>query len=159
MIFEADKKYELTKKNKNIPVFLAIMRWQKYTFTSWYVDFIFYRYLINNFLHKFVWTILEQCYFNKLYLLIMFTTGRIIFTVAFVLVFVGAIIYSYRKDLKVSRQHYKGSIWILLFILLIFSTLFLIVKFRHWKKSVTLQSYQYCTTKNEKFTINFFSDV
>jgi hypothetical protein len=61
----------------------------------------------------------------------MFTTGRIIFTIAFLLIFSVVIAYSYRKDIKVNKQHFSGSFWILLSIVLIFSALFLIVKLRH----------------------------
>ena len=61
----------------------------------------------------------------------MFTTGRIIFTIAFLLIFSALIAYSDRKDIKVNKQHFKGSFWILLTIVLIFSALFLIVKLRH----------------------------
>lgn len=61
----------------------------------------------------------------------MFTTGRIIFTITFIAVFILVIIYSYRKDFAVNRIHFKGNIWILVFIILIFSALFLVVKLRH----------------------------
>ena len=43
----------------------------------------------------------------------MFTPGRIIFISLFVLAFVIAIIWSYRKDKKLHKKQYKGSIWIL----------------------------------------------
>lgn len=61
----------------------------------------------------------------------MFTTGRLIFTISFLIVFIVVIAYSYRKDLKVNRMHFKGNVWILVTIVLIFSTLFLLVKFRN----------------------------
>jgi hypothetical membrane protein len=61
----------------------------------------------------------------------MFTPGRIVFTIAFMLIFSAVIVYSYRKDIKVNKQHFGGSFWILLTIVLIFSALFLIVKLRH----------------------------
>ena len=54
----------------------------------------------------------------------MFSTGQLIFAGLFFIVFVGAIIFSYRKDLKLHRKYYKGTIYILLgfiaFILLLF---------------------------------------
>ncbi|WP_324721826.1 hypothetical protein [Salinimicrobium sp. HB62] len=54
----------------------------------------------------------------------MFSTGQIIFGVLFFIVFAGIIFFSYRKDLKLHRKYYKGTIYILLgfiaFILLLF---------------------------------------
>ncbi|MEP2934892.1 MAG: hypothetical protein ABJM06_04190 [Gilvibacter sp.] len=43
----------------------------------------------------------------------MFTTGRWIFIGFFVALFVAAMIWSYRKDLKLHKKQYKGSIWVL----------------------------------------------
>lgn len=54
----------------------------------------------------------------------MFSTGQLIFAGLFFIVFVGVIIFSYRKDLKLHRKYYKGTLYILLgfiaFILLLF---------------------------------------
>jgi uncharacterized membrane protein len=54
----------------------------------------------------------------------MFSTGQTIFVIFFVLVFTGLLILSYRKDKKLHKKYYKGSIWILLgfiaFIILLF---------------------------------------
>lgn len=54
----------------------------------------------------------------------MFTTGQWIFAGLFFIAFVAIIIYSYRKDLKLHRKYYKGTLYILitfiLFILLLF---------------------------------------
>ncbi len=44
----------------------------------------------------------------------MFSTGQLIFTFLFVIAFVIYLIISYRKDSKLHKKHYKGSIWILL---------------------------------------------
>ena len=44
----------------------------------------------------------------------MFSTGQLIFTFLFVIVFVTYLIISYRKDNKLHKKHYKGSLWILL---------------------------------------------
>jgi amino acid permease len=44
----------------------------------------------------------------------MFTTGQLIFAICFVIVFVLVMIFSYRRDKKLHRKHYKGSIWILI---------------------------------------------
>lgn len=43
----------------------------------------------------------------------MFTTGRWIFIAFFVALFVSAMIWAYRKDLKLHKKQYKGAIWIL----------------------------------------------
>jgi hypothetical protein len=54
----------------------------------------------------------------------MFSTGQIIFGVLFFIVFAAVIFFSYRKDLKLHRKYYKGSLYILVgfivFILLMF---------------------------------------
>ncbi|WP_344930638.1 hypothetical protein [Aquimarina addita] len=54
----------------------------------------------------------------------MFSTGQLIFAVFFVIAFIILMIFSYRKDLKLHRKYYKGSIFILvgfiIFILLLF---------------------------------------
>ena len=38
-----------------------------------------------------------------------FSTGRIIFIIFFVIAFVALMIYSYRKDLKNHKIHYKNA--------------------------------------------------
>lgn len=60
----------------------------------------------------------------------MFTTGRIIFTVAFAVVFIIAMILSYKKDKTVNSVHYPNVSKIVLGILLILLLLYLIVKAR-----------------------------
>ena len=54
----------------------------------------------------------------------MFSTGQLIFAGLFFVAFVVIIIFSYRKDLKLHRKYYKGTLYILLgfiaFILLLF---------------------------------------
>ncbi|WP_299395628.1 hypothetical protein [uncultured Gelidibacter sp.] len=44
----------------------------------------------------------------------MFTNGQLIFGGLFAFVFAIVLVYTYRKDLKLHRKHYKGSLWILL---------------------------------------------
>ncbi|MFP4846596.1 hypothetical protein [Winogradskyella sp. PE311] len=44
----------------------------------------------------------------------MFTTGQLIFGLLFFIAFVIAIAYQYRKDLKIHKAYYKGTIWILI---------------------------------------------
>lgn len=54
----------------------------------------------------------------------MFTTGRIVFISFFVLAFVVAIAWSYRKDKTIHLKQYKGAKWILLgFILFLLALL------------------------------------
>ncbi len=44
----------------------------------------------------------------------MFSKGQIIFGVLFAIAFAIIIGYTYRKDLKLHKRFYAGSIWILL---------------------------------------------
>lgn len=44
----------------------------------------------------------------------MFSNGQWIFGILFALVFVMVLIYTYRKDLKLHKNYYKGSLWVLL---------------------------------------------
>lgn len=44
----------------------------------------------------------------------MFSTGQLIFAICFAVVFIAALIYTYRKDLKLHKFYYKGTIWVLL---------------------------------------------
>jgi hypothetical protein len=59
----------------------------------------------------------------------MFTKGQWIFGILFAIVFIAVLIYTYRKDFKLHKRYYKGSIWILLafisFILFIVAIKFL----------------------------------
>jgi len=54
----------------------------------------------------------------------MFTTGQLIFAGIFFVVFIAVIAYSYRKDIKLHRKYYKGTIYIfiafILFMILLF---------------------------------------
>lgn len=60
----------------------------------------------------------------------MFTTGRIAFALIFFVAFVLIMVYAYRKDLKINRSQFPETWKILVGILLIFSILFFIVKFK-----------------------------
>ncbi|UKM63533.1 hypothetical protein GSB9_00076 [Flavobacteriaceae bacterium GSB9] len=44
----------------------------------------------------------------------MFSKGQIIFGVLFFIVFAVIIAYTYRKDLKLHKKFYSGSVWILI---------------------------------------------
>ncbi|RKE90832.1 hypothetical protein [Ichthyenterobacterium magnum] len=44
----------------------------------------------------------------------MFTKGQLIFGILFAIAFIVIMIYTYRKDLKLHRKYYKGSIWVLI---------------------------------------------
>jgi hypothetical protein len=43
----------------------------------------------------------------------MFTKGQWIFGILFFIVFAAIIAYTYRRDLKLHKRYYKGSIWVL----------------------------------------------
>lgn len=58
----------------------------------------------------------------------MFTQGQLIFAGCFIVVFVAAMIYVYRKDLALHKKYYKGSYWILIAFLAFIGLLF-VVKF------------------------------
>jgi len=60
----------------------------------------------------------------------MFTSGRILFTVIFIVVFTGVLIWSYRKDLKNIRTHYRRNYLVLVGLLTFIALLYLIVKLR-----------------------------
>ena len=55
----------------------------------------------------------------------MFSSGQLIFAACFVIAFIALMIYSYRKDIKLHRKYYKGSLYILIgfiiFIILLFA--------------------------------------
>jgi 4-hydroxybenzoate polyprenyltransferase len=44
----------------------------------------------------------------------MFSTGQWIFGILFFIAFVIAISYQYRKDLKIHKAHYRGTVWVLI---------------------------------------------
>jgi len=58
----------------------------------------------------------------------MFTQGQIIFGILFAIVFIIIMIYAYRKDLKLHKKYYKGTIWVLL-AFIAFLALLLFIKF------------------------------
>ncbi|MPT33953.1 MAG: hypothetical protein E2604_02395 [Flavobacterium sp.] len=59
----------------------------------------------------------------------MFTSGQLYFALFFIIVFVTAMIYVYRKDLSLHKLHYKGSLWILLAFFAFLVILFIIKLF------------------------------
>lgn len=44
----------------------------------------------------------------------MFSQGQITFGILFAIAFIIVMIFAYRKDLKLHRKYYKGSIWVLI---------------------------------------------
>jgi hypothetical protein len=56
----------------------------------------------------------------------MFTTGQLAFAAFFIVIFVAAMIYVYRKDAKLHKKHYKGSYWILIGFIAFILALFVI---------------------------------
>lgn len=61
----------------------------------------------------------------------MLSSGKLIFAAIFAAVFIGAMIWSYKKDSISTKIHFKGAYRTILFILLLFLALFLFVKLRH----------------------------
>ena len=61
----------------------------------------------------------------------MFSKGQWIFGILFAIAFIAVLTYTYRKDLKLHRKYYKGSVWILIafvaFILMIVAIKFLFI--------------------------------
>lgn len=56
----------------------------------------------------------------------MFSTGQWIFAGIVLAIFIAVIIYSYRKDLKLHRKYYKGTIYVLIGFLLFIALLFVL---------------------------------
>ncbi len=59
----------------------------------------------------------------------MFSRGQALFAVFFFITFLAIIIFSYRKDIKNHKVHYKGSLKILLIFIMSLLGLFLIKYF------------------------------
>lgn len=56
----------------------------------------------------------------------MFSLGQLQFAALFAITFIIVIFFSYKKDLKLHKQYYKGSLWILVGFLLFIGLLFVI---------------------------------
>ncbi len=56
----------------------------------------------------------------------MFTTGQWAFAAFFVVIFIAAMIYVYRRDLKLHKKYYKGTYKVLLVFLAFIALLFFI---------------------------------
>lgn len=57
----------------------------------------------------------------------MFTPGRTVFALVFIMVFAVALAIAYRKDLAYLRANYKG-VWLVLVMILLFLVAFVWVK-------------------------------
>ena len=44
----------------------------------------------------------------------MFTNGQWTFGILFAIAFIVIIFFAYRRDLKLHRRYYKGSVWVLI---------------------------------------------
>lgn len=44
----------------------------------------------------------------------MFSNGQLIFGLLFFIAFAVIIGYQYRKDLRLYKKHYKGTVWVLI---------------------------------------------
>lgn len=56
----------------------------------------------------------------------MFSEGQLLFAILFFIAFVAVMIFSYRKDIKLHKQYYKGSLWILIAFFIFIGLLFVI---------------------------------
>jgi len=59
----------------------------------------------------------------------MFSQGQLAFAGIFIVAFVIAMIFTYKKDLKLHRVFYKGSLWVLAGFLIFIGLLFIIKVF------------------------------
>lgn len=59
----------------------------------------------------------------------MFSSGQLIFAAFFIIVFTVVMIYTYRKDLKLHKRYYSGSLRILAVFILFIITIVVIKKF------------------------------
>ncbi|MBL7930517.1 MAG: hypothetical protein JNL60_01360 [Bacteroidia bacterium] len=60
----------------------------------------------------------------------MFSTGRIVFVCVFVLAFIAMLVWSYSKEKKLNKLHFKNSYKVVVAILLFLVLQFIIVKIR-----------------------------
>ena len=62
----------------------------------------------------------------------MFSQGQITFGILFAIAFIAILIYAYRKDIKLHRSYFRGSVWVLIgfisFILMIVAIKFFFAK-------------------------------
>ncbi|MBL4710322.1 MAG: hypothetical protein JKY48_17970 [Flavobacteriales bacterium] len=59
----------------------------------------------------------------------MFTTGRLVFVFFFLALFIGGLVWAYRKDIQKSPWYFKGSYKIILSLVSIYLLYFVIVRF------------------------------
>jgi hypothetical protein len=61
-----------------------------------------------------------------------FSQGQIIFSICFAVTFILGLIWAYRKDKVVDQKYFKGvAPKLILTIILVYSTIFLIIKLLH----------------------------
>lgn len=56
----------------------------------------------------------------------MFSKGQLVFAIIFIVLFVGGMIYAYRKDIAKNKAYFKGTYKILLVFLVIYLAYFLL---------------------------------
>ncbi len=56
----------------------------------------------------------------------MFSTGQLLFAASFVIAFIILMVISYRKDIRLHRKYYKGSIFILIGFIVFIALLFVL---------------------------------
>ncbi|GIV29582.1 MAG: hypothetical protein KatS3mg028_0648 [Bacteroidia bacterium] len=61
----------------------------------------------------------------------MFSSGRLIFVLFFITIFIIGMIYAYRQDLKTIRQQYSGIYLVFITLTVFLLILYLLVKFHN----------------------------
>jgi len=56
------------------------------------------------------------------------STGKAVFAISFIVVFIGIMVWSYRKDALLQKKYFKGTFKILLILFLIWVAFFAFVK-------------------------------
>jgi hypothetical protein len=59
----------------------------------------------------------------------MFSKGQLLFALFFIIIFAGVLIWSYRKDFKLHKLHYKNTSIVVLLVLIAMITLFTVITF------------------------------
>ena len=58
----------------------------------------------------------------------MFSSGQFYFALFFLILFIIALIYAYRKDIQKNPKYYKGTLKILISLILIYGAYFLLTR-------------------------------
>ena len=61
-------------------------------------------------MYPFLWFTLLNLYKSNY----MFSKGQIVFGILFAILFIIILVFAYRRDLKIHKHYYKGTLWILI---------------------------------------------